>query len=100
MNAESGAVIDRDYLLSPSNGRPIHAIIVDVCAEYEISHAEIIGPRRHRYIVLARQAAYYRCLMETGASLSAIGKFFGGRDHTTIAHGIKQHEKRMAVMNG
>ena len=41
-------------------------------------------------IVEARHASIYLCREIIGASLSSIGIYFGGRDHTTIMHSINQ----------
>lgn len=86
----------RDFLLT-TRGRPIHAIIAEVCEKYDLTPAQIIGPQRHRFIVIARHEAYYRCAKETPYSLPAIGRVFC-RDHTSIMSGIKRHEKRMAAL--
>lgn len=56
---------------------------------------DIMAYDRTRPAVIARQAAMYRIAAELGWSLSRIGQFLGGRDHTTIHHGIRAHERRM-----
>ena len=37
-----------------------------------------------------RQIAMYLCKNMTDASLETIGKAVGGRDHSTVVHGIKK----------
>ena len=79
--------------------QPYHAIadiITEVASHYGFTVAMMIGDRRSRPLVLARHLAYWRAARETGASLTAIGRAFGDRDHTTILHGIRRHEERMA----
>lgn len=85
---------DRDYLLG-SNIQIMREIIRQTCIKYNVSPKEMIGNRRSRYIAWPRQEAYYRCSKETCASLPEIGRVFGDRDHTTIAHGIKRHTARL-----
>lgn len=55
-----------------------------------ISAAEIVGPRRDRYIVAARQVAMYVARRDTRASLPEIARRMGGRDHTTVLHGYRK----------
>lgn len=63
------------------------------------------GPARNRHVVLIRQTAMYICreLLEN-KSLPIIGRFFGGRDHTTALHAHRKTEERLAtgqlLMNG
>jgi excisionase family DNA binding protein len=38
-------------------------------------------------LVFARHVAYYLCCKLSGLSTIRIGRYFGGRDHTTIIHG-------------
>ncbi|MGE5334058.1 MAG: helix-turn-helix domain-containing protein, partial [Nitrososphaerota archaeon] len=44
----------------------------------------------------ARQVAMYLLREETDASLFAIGRQLGGRDHTTIMHGCARVAKAIA----
>ena len=52
--------------------------------------SEMVGPRRHRSIARPRQIAMYLSKELTNKSYPEIGRSFGGRDHTTVMHGIKQ----------
>jgi len=42
----------------------------------------------------ARQISMYLCRKIVGTSLSKIGVFFGGRDHTTVMHAVKTIERK------
>ncbi len=55
-----------------------------------VSSKEIIGKSRKMEIVEARHMSIYLCRKIMGTSLSNIGLYFGGRDHTTIMHSITQ----------
>jgi len=57
---------------------------------YRISQAELVSNRRPRDVALARQVAYYLARELTPLSLPSIGRRFGGRDHTTVLHGIRK----------
>ena len=51
---------------------------------------DIIGQRRHRPLVTARQIAMYVFRELTELSYPAIAREFGGRDHTTVIHAVKK----------
>lgn len=51
----------------------------------------IKGPSRNRAICRARMEAIYAVRMERpDLSYPAIGRWFGGRDHTTILHSVRK----------
>ena len=62
-------------------------IIQEIVAQYfKIRVDELQSKKRTREIALPRQIAMYLCRELTDTSLPQIGKFFGGRDHTTVLH--------------
>lgn len=69
------------------------AVLAAVIAQYGVSSDDLIGKGRRKEIVAPRQVAMYLLREETGASLVDIGNELGGRDHTTVLHGIRQIEK-------
>ncbi|QJP17545.1 hypothetical protein G3545_08845 [Starkeya sp. ORNL1] len=86
----------RDWLrVSPRRGRGarqvlITRILATVAAHYDVEPAEILAHRRTAGVVLPRQVAMYLAKTLTGRSLPDIGRRFGGRDHTTILHGVRK----------
>jgi chromosomal replication initiator protein len=68
-------------------------IINQVTSHFKVSLAEIRGRGRSKDIVVPRQVAMYLLREETGASLVEIGQLLGGRDHSTVMHGIARMEK-------
>jgi hypothetical protein len=70
-------------------------IVQDVCDKHGFTLPEILGARRSKVIVIARHEAFYRLSTETTMSLPQIGYRMGGKDHTTVIHGIRQHKARM-----
>lgn len=70
------------------------------CAAFHITRAEIKSPRRDRTVVMARQVAMYLCKTLTQQSLPAIGRRFGGRDHTTVLHAVRKAEAILAMPDG
>jgi chromosomal replication initiator protein len=68
-------------------------ILSAVAAYFDADVAAMRGRSRSKEIVLPRQVAMYLLREETGASLSDIGQTLGGRDHTTVRHGIEKIER-------
>ncbi|HPC78299.1 MAG TPA: chromosomal replication initiator protein DnaA, partial [bacterium] len=70
--------------------------IQKVVAEYYgISIDEIRGQRRTRDSVFPRQVAMYISRELTNASLPAIGREFGGRDHSTVIYAYEKIKETM-----
>ena len=70
-------------------------IVREVCVKYNISMEDLISERRHQKIVQPRQEAMYRLCTETDWSLPRIGRYLGGRDHTTVLHGKRKFESKL-----
>lgn len=71
--------------------------IARVALAHGVTVEEIMGEARDRRRSHARQHAYWEVRrLRPHLSLPQIGAIFGGRDHTTILHGIRQHEQRRA----
>jgi chromosomal replication initiator protein len=68
-------------------------VIGAVTSSFKVSLAELRGRGRSKDIVAPRQIAMYLLREETGASLVEIGQLLGGRDHSTVMHGIAKIEK-------
>ncbi|MCL2293860.1 MAG: chromosomal replication initiator protein DnaA [Spirochaetes bacterium] len=62
-------------------------------AEYfNLSHVDLRGRKRTKAIAFPRQIAMYITRELTEYSTTEIGSDFGGRDHTTVIHGIQKIE--------
>lgn len=57
---------------------------------FNLKMADITGPRRQKELVLPRQIAMYLMQTECNLPLEKIGQLLGGRDHTTIMHGVEK----------
>ena len=55
---------------------------------------DIMSRRRLAPIVAARQEAMWVVKIATDWSLPRLGRFFNGRDHTTVLHSLRKMEKR------
>jgi chromosomal replication initiator protein len=68
-------------------------IIQEVTKRFDTKLSELQGRGRSKEIVLPRQIAMFVIREETGSSLVEIGQLLGGRDHSTVMHGIEKIEK-------
>ena len=68
-----------------------------VSEHYNIRLSEMIGPKRVRTYARPRQMAMYLAKHMTSRSLPEIGRRFGGRDHTTVMHGVRRIEELKAT---
>jgi len=70
--------------------------ILDATAKiFGFTIEELCGPNRRRPLVTARQIAMYVMRESTDFSYPAIGREFGGRDHTTVIHAVEKIGDRM-----
>lgn len=81
--------------------RTMMEIAADVLKDFPgITIKDIKGSRRTRAIVLPRQIAMYHIYREReDLSFPMIGRFFGGRDHTTVLHAVRKFEPRYGMID-
>lgn len=77
-------------LISPGEVKNItpEYIISIVAEQFEVSADEIISQKRSRNIARPRQIVMYLCRSLLNIPLQEVGRALGGRDHTTIMHGV------------
>jgi len=68
-------------------------VIKTVANHYRIKQSAVKGKRRTKDIVNARHVAMYLLRKELNMPLEEIGKWFSGRDHTSVLHAINKIEK-------
>ena len=81
-----------DILRASDRNVTVEEIQRKVAEHYNIRLADMIGPKRVRTIARPRQIAMFLAKELTSRSLPEIGRRFGGRDHTTIIHGVRKVE--------
>ncbi len=84
-----------DILRASDRKLTIEEIQRKVAEHYNVRLSDMIGPKRVRTIARPRQVAMYLAKQLTARSLPEIGRRFGGRDHTTIMHGVRKIEELM-----
>ena len=62
---------------------------------YDVPHSDLVGQKRSRKIVYARQIAIYLARHMLDLPYNYIAKNFGGRDHTTIMYSVTNVEEKM-----
>ena len=78
---------------SPSRAATIADAMKVVCEHYRVTVDQLKSKRRTQDLALARQVAMYIARERVGATLTQIGRAFGGRDHTTVMHACKKVDK-------
>ena len=76
----------KDLLKEPKKLITVDFIQRCIAEEFGVALPELKTKRRNKTIVLPRQIAMYLSRELTDLSLPEIGKFFGGKDHTTVLH--------------
>ena len=65
------------------------------CEHFGLSREELLSSARTSRIAWPRQVAMYLARELTSESLPAIGRYFGGRDHTTVLHACRRTSLRI-----
>jgi chromosomal replication initiator protein len=86
----------KDLLRANDRRVTIEEIQKAVVEHYSIRMTDMTSARRSRAVARPRQMAMYLAKHLTPRSLPEIGKKFGGRDHTTVMHAVRQIEKLTA----
>jgi chromosomal replication initiator protein len=80
-----------------SRTRSITEIQSAACEYFGVSPEELLSTSRSARVAWPRQLAMYLARELTGESLPAIGRHFGGRDHTTVLHAWRRTNTRIAT---
>lgn len=91
-----GAADSRDWLFVDGVRVSALKIRAAVVRALQVSETDFVSERRFRRLVLARQVFYWLCRKLTNLSLAGIAIFAGGKDHSTILHGIQMVDLKPA----
>jgi len=90
-------VIEKNSLQPPRRRATNVEQVLQATAQYhQLSLDELLSPRRTKAVVRARQIAMYLAREETDASLPQIGEALGGRNHSTVLHGVQKIAQTVA----
>jgi chromosomal replication initiator protein len=93
MSVDMAQEVLRDLLRAHERRVTIDEIQRAVVEHYGLKLTDMSSARRARAVARPRQVAMYLCKQLTTRSLPEIGRKFGGRDHTTVMHAIRQIER-------
>lgn len=90
-------ILDRELeqILRNTDSGPERAVapdtIISAAAEhFGVTPRDILGDKRQQHIVQARQVAMFLCRELIGSSFPALGRMFGGKDHSTAMYAVKK----------
>jgi len=78
----------------PTRDLSMEDVVRRVSGLFGVPEEALVGKSRKKEIVEARQTAMFLCRKILDSSLSSVGIYFGGRDHTTVMHAIKTIENK------
>jgi chromosomal replication initiator protein len=77
--------------------RSVHDIQERICEAFGVSMDQLLSSSRAASATWPRQVAMYLSRELTDQTLPAIGRAFGGRNHTTVLHACRRTAERMAT---
>jgi chromosomal replication initiator protein len=92
LSLDEAQTILRPHLSCNERKVTVDQIQKAVSEHYGLKQADLISERRARAVARPRQVAMWLAKQITTRSLPDIGRRFGGRDHTTVLHGVRRIE--------
>ncbi len=89
-------VLDGLYPSAKPRTRTLADIQRLACEQFGVSAEELLSSSRAARFTWPRQVAMYLARELTSESLPAIGRHFGGRDHSTVLHACRRTTERIA----
>ncbi|MDO4474315.1 MAG: chromosomal replication initiator protein DnaA [Eubacteriales bacterium] len=88
----------KDIVSSDDNRVVTPELILDIVSEHTgVSISDIKSNKRPAEIALPRQIVMYLCRKMTDVPLKSIGILLGGKNHSTIKHGVEKIENDLLV---
>jgi chromosomal replication initiator protein len=75
-------------IITPKNSHTMKGLLAAICEYYEVDPIDVCSQSRKRHLVIARHIFFYLAKQITNKKLIQLGNFTGGRDHTTVIHGL------------
>jgi chromosomal replication initiator protein len=90
-----------DGLYAGRQAPPSRVSVADIqeltCEAFAISREELLSESRAARVAWPRQVAMYLAREHTSETLPAIGRQFGGRNHTTVLHAVRRTAERLTA---
>ncbi len=81
----------------PTKSITPQVLLEEIALAFGVKPTALKGPKRDRPIARPRQVFMYLCRTELGLTHGDIGGTLGGRDHTTIMHGVDTITKELST---
>ncbi len=92
------SVLGKTKTLLPNTQKTTPQQALDAVSTYfNLKPSQLKSDKRDKPIAVPRQILYYILRVELGLPLMDIGGFLGGRDHTTIMHGVKKVSQLLTI---
>ena len=86
----------KDIISSKDNREVTPELILDIVSDhFSLSISDLKSNKRSSDIVIPRQIIMYLCRKMTTVPLKSIGILLGGKNHSTIKHGIEKIEREV-----
>lgn len=86
----------KDYKVQACDEITADEIVDCTCKYFNVQKADVVGKKKNKEVLVPRQIAIYLINEFMNIPLTAIGEYFGGREHTTVMHA---RDKISAMMN-
>jgi chromosomal replication initiator protein len=83
--------------LRPARAHSLREIQQQTCEAFGVSLEQLLSSNRSAPVAWPRQVAMYLARELTDQTLPAIGRAFGGRNHTTVMHACRRTAERIAA---
>ena len=93
----AGEVLAGLYPTARPERRSVEDIQHRICEAFGLSMDDLLSTSRAAPVAWPRQVAMYLARELTDQTLPAIGRAFGGRNHTTVMHACRRTAERMAT---
>lgn len=67
-----------------------HKVIEVIAGHFDVKTSQLVGKSRKKQIVVPRHLLMFVLRQELGLPYEEIGALLGGRDHTTVMHGVEK----------
>ncbi|MCB0326035.1 MAG: chromosomal replication initiator protein DnaA [Bdellovibrionales bacterium] len=74
----------------------VEMILQTVAKFFHLKVSDLKSNKRHKVVAQPRQIAMYLCRQLTKQSFPELGQAFGGKDHSTILHGVSKISKTLS----
>ena len=83
--------------LRPARAHTVREIQEQTCEAFGLTLEQLLSSNRSAPVAWPRQVAMYLARELTDQTLPAIGRAFGGRNHTTVMHACRRTAERIAA---